>query len=987
MYRETGNVSVEQCSQFSNDLKMVDEQKLAFDQLKKNLLDGKYFRDLNNGYCAQIFVKQGEESKIVDKASLTDQRLVFPAIRKRTPGGGFSSPTKLFLKPSIPFRITLNGTTTDVATMTLFHPSPLRIENVQHDAVLTLNDVADSSANLVILIPLVGSVVPKEGGRFISKIASYIPGVLQPNPATNQYEAVDVPTGSDWNLNTLFPGSAPDPETKQTMVVSSGFFTWKAAPPVVEDGGKLIKNPSPQADILRIGWKPATNAVGPTFVMLQDPVEVNVFDLQTIRMLPMTPSQDAMPPPLLQTVTYTPKAKCGSGGILSGKKETFTSGSAVAAPNPVPKSSPADCDPFAAMQPISTITKDDIFAAVMGVMTAIAMFIGLYFALKYASDNDWGTKIQSWGRQLGKYLASAPPPGSESAPAPAPAPAPPAAPSSGPVRAAPTRKGEDFAFTNEAAIELRRRKKEEAAEMARLKKEADEAAAKAKAEEAAEMERLRKEAEENAKEAKDQEAARAELERKQEEEATRRLARPAATGPSKSVATRSGEDFAFSSPLAERQRQKRAEAAEMARLKKEADAAAEKEAARLRREAETERLRGDAAGTGLLSREELQANTERAKKEAEQLELARLRTEANDDEREAKLDAERAARIAKRKQMTPLEKAQDDLKLAKRALWGANDSLRDWETTLGMMKEYYERAKESGHADSIETAKRNLDATESQGVTARANIKQIEDEIAKLTAKIAELQAAPPAKQLKRRIIVSSDRDLTKDEKEQKKKDEEAVARVLQPQKEFESRKPAATASSSSSSAAPPPAESAKKKAEIDAKLAALQKRLDEVEERKKAAKFTLRNIVSARNKGKTLRASPPKVPGQAEREIERLDAELEKALKESEDNAKATEKEAKRNQAQADALLAMARKFSNPETEKKIEETKKKIEQAEAEVVKSKEDAEAEREKVARDLAAAQSRLRQSQAVYNRATQRRNLTTGKGRTQRNRKH
>jgi len=918
MYRESGNVSLEQCSQFVNDLKLVDENKLAFDQLKKNLIDGKYFRDLQNGYCAQLYVKPGEESKIVDKATLTNDRLITPAIRKRTPGGGYSSTTKLFLKPSIPFRITLNGTTADIATMTLFHPSPLRIENVQHDAVLTLNDVADSSANLVVLIPLVGSAIPKEGGRFISKIASYVPGVLQPNPATNQYESVDVPTGSDWNLTTLFPG-VPDPATKQTMVVNSGFFTWKASPPVVEYVKGTVKNPSPNADILQMGWKPATGVVGPTFVMLETPIEINAFDLQTIRMLPMTPSQEAMPPPLLDTVTYTAKASCGAGGLLSGKKESFT----VANPESGPKLSAADCDPFAAMQPVSTITKDDIFAAVMGVLTAIAMFVGLYYALKYASDNNWGTKIQSWGRQFGKYLATAPPPGADTAPAPAPA-----APTTGPVRAAPTRQGEDFAFTNEAAMELRRRKKAEQEEMARLKKEADEAAAKAKAEESAEMERLRKEAEANATEAKEQEAAQMELLRKQAEEAEARMSRPAETGPSKAVPTRTGEDFAFVSPLAERKRQKREEQAEMARLKKEAE---------------------EAAGTGLLSREELEANTERARKEAEEIELARLRAEANDDAREAKADEARAARIAARKQMTPLEKAQEDLKLARNSILSNRMSLNEWEGNLGTAKEYYERMKKTGSAELIASAKKSMEDTQARVDSIRDDIAKAEAEVETLRKKIDDLKAEPKA--LKRRTIVSSDRQLTTEEEP------------------------------------PTPKEDPKKKADIDAKLKALQARLVEIEERKQAAKTTVRNIISARNKARTLRVSPPKVPSQTEREIERLKTEADQLVKEAETNAGAAEADAKRNQSQANALLEMAKKYSNPEVEKKIAETKKKAEELEAEAIKSKEDAEAEREKVARDLAAAQSRLRQSQMLYNRTTQRRNLTTGKGRTQRNRKH
>lgn len=870
MYREIGNVSRDECNRFSSDLKLVNDKKLAFAQFKSNLVDGKYFEDLNNGYCAQMSIKPGEESKIVDVATMTADRLVKPVIRKITPGGGYSSTTKLFLKPSIPFRISLNGTTVDVPIMTLFHPSPLRIENVQHDAVLTLNDTANPNAGLIVLVPIVGSLKPKEGGEFFSRIASYIQGVLQPNPATSQYEAVEVPTGNDWNLTKLFPG-IPDEGTKQT-VVNAGFFTWKGMPPLVEAELGVTKNTSPNADVLRMGWKPASNVVGPTFVMLQDPVEVNVFDLQMFRRLPVTPVEEAMPVPMLETVTYTPKAKCDSGGVLTGKKEKFEN----------------KCDPFAAMEPVSTITSDTIFSVVLGIMTAVAVFIGLYFALKYASDNNWGTKLQQWGRQAGKYLASAPPPGSSSDTSPPPPPPPPAAPSGGPRRTTP-RQGEDFAFTNDAAIELRRRKKAEQEELARLKKEADAAAAKAKAEEAAEMERLRKEAEENAREAREQAAARAEMERKAAAEAESRLARP--VGPGKAAPTRQGEDFAFTNPLAERQRQKRAEQAELARLKREADEAAAK-----------------------------------AKAE-EAAELARLKKQADEAAAKAKAETERRRAEA-----------------AGTGLFGPED-LRGNQGTV--------RILQPGDPGYEETRRRELE--EQSG------------------------------KKLKRRVIKSSDRDLTAEEKEQKKKDEDMVARALQPQKDFESRKPASTASSSSSSATPPPAEDAKKKADIDKKLKALETLLRENEERKKAAQTTIRRVVDARNKAKTLRRSPPKLPSQADREIDRVKEEADKAAKDAEAAAKEMEVQAQRQQRFAAQVQEQANKFKSGELSDRVKAAMKEAEQAEADATKTREEIEAEREKVTRDLAAARSRLRASQSVYNRATQRRNLTTGQGRTRRRR--
>lgn len=943
MYREIGNVSREECSRYATDTKLVLDQKLAFEQFKKNLSDGKYFEDLGNGYCAQMFVKSGEESKLVDLTTVTKDKLVKPVIRKMTPGGGYSSTTKLFLKPSIPFRITLNGTTVDIATMTLFHPSPLRIENVQHDAVLTLNDTADSNASVVVLVPIVGSLRPKDGGEFFSRIASYIPGVLQPNPATNQYESVEVPTGNDWNLTKLFPGII-DEASKQTMV-NAGFFTWKATPPLIETNLGVTKNASPNADVLRMGWKPATGVVGPTFVMLESPVEVNTFDLQMIRRLPVTPAEEAMPAPFLNTVTYTPKAKCDSGGLLTGKKEKF-------------ETKQDSCDPFAAMQPVSTITSDTIFSVVLGIMTAIAVFIGLYFALKYASDNNWGTKIQQWGRQAGRYFANAPPPGTDAGPAPAPAPA---APSGGPRPTQP-RQGEDFAFTNDAAIELRRRRKAEQEELARLKKEADEAAAKAKADEAAEMEKLRKEADENAKEARDQEAARAEMERKAAAEAESRLARP--VGPGKAAPTRTGEDFAFTNPLAERQRQKRAEAAEMARLKKEAEEAAAKaraeeaaEMEKLRKQAEAAAVlakrREEAAGTGLLNREELQANSDRLAKEIEEAEEDRLIAEQE----------EKAAKFrARRKAMTPLQ-------LAKEERTNTNDRLRDAQVALQEAQSYAHQAQKLYDQTKTADMKETLDKSKAHVKESQSTVDDLEAKLKKLDADIEELKRKEEnPKQLKRRVILSSDRDLTAEEKAQKKKDEEMVARVFQPKKDYADRKPASSAQTPTSISAMPPAEAAKAKALHEKNLKELQEHLAELRKTRKTMNDRMRDVVTARRHAKTLRASPPKVPSQAEREIARVKSEADDAAKEAEKAAKETETQAERQQKFLAIVQDQMKKIKDESAQRRVREAEQEAKQAETEATKTKEDAEAEREKVARDLAAAQAGLKFTQRQIQKA-------------------
>jgi len=365
--------------------------------------------------------------------------------------------------------------------------------------------------------------------------------------------------------------------------------------------------------------------------------------------------------------------------------------------------------------------------------------------------------------------------------------------------------------------------------------------------------------------------------------------------------------------------------------------------------------------------------------------MDRLRAEAELNEREAKREARVAARRAARQAMSPLERAQDDLKDANATRTDLTSAVKDADSNLLTAQEYLANAKKMGNPAIIATSEKNLKEAEKHLEDARAALAKTEADREALLKRIKELEQAPPTKELKRRIIRSSDRDLTADEKEQKKKDEEMVARLFRPKKEYEDRKPAADASVSARSAASPPAEDAKKKADINAKLQALQKSLVEIRERNKTARFAMRKIVDARNKAKTLRTAPPKVPGRTQQEIDELEAELEKIFKESEENARKAETDAKRQQAQASTLLAMGKKFATPEVEKRIADTNSAIKELEADAAKTKDTAEAEREKAARDLAAAQSRLRQSQAMYNRATQRRNLTTGRGRTQRRR--
>jgi hypothetical protein len=384
LYREQGTISFEECEIFKTDGKKVNASEMAFDEFKAKLTSGKYFNELPNGFCAQMVFKPEDMAAVREPSQIPWDKVKVPSIRKLTSGGGFSSITKLFIKPAIPFTASFNGEPIQVSIMTLFHPCPIRIDNVQYDAVLTLGDVADQSTKTIVMVPLAGSLNPGKAGTFFSKIASFIPGILLPDPSTGQYEPIDIPTGKDWDISKIFPGSPSGTAT----VVDASYYVWNEVPPLELYLRNTIANPMWLPNIEQYGWRPTTNAAPRKFIMLGRPININTFDLQTIRMLPATPPEDAIPSPLLSSLVFKPNPKCDAG------KEKFTMDSEKL------------CDPFARIAEVraSKIDTDAIIAAVLGVITIIAVCLGIYFALKY-SGQPIGIKAKEWGEKLGKMLA------------------------------------------------------------------------------------------------------------------------------------------------------------------------------------------------------------------------------------------------------------------------------------------------------------------------------------------------------------------------------------------------------------------------------------------------------------------------------------------------------------------------------------------------------------------------------------------------------
>lgn len=412
IYREQGDISFNECSKLSEDMESVKKQRMTIDEFKQNARQMKYSTNLGNGYCAQLsFKNDAFDSDKVDEIVKEGNMRAF-AIRRVTEAGGYSSGTKLFIHPSIPFRIKFNGQEISVSTMTLFHPSPIRVDNIQHDAVLTLGDIASDSN--VLIIPLVGALRPRESGRFISKLASYIPATLQAQPGTGIFPRVNVPTGNDWNLSMLFPGSPDSGET----IVDVGYFVWNTVPPIEKYLKDTVQKPVtirgfPFTQTTYVyDWRSIT-PTGKRIIMLNKPIEISSFDLQSIKMLPATTTE--LPPPIMESLVYHTPTSCAAAAGGSSLKEGFViSANSLrdAALDQVPDIGGGDmptidrCDPLANIPtPPSKIDSDVLITWILGIIGAGAVFIGVYYAIKFLPQ--WAPHVKKAADKIGDFLAGA----------------------------------------------------------------------------------------------------------------------------------------------------------------------------------------------------------------------------------------------------------------------------------------------------------------------------------------------------------------------------------------------------------------------------------------------------------------------------------------------------------------------------------------------------------------------------------------------------
>lgn len=325
--REYGFVSANKCRAYASDLKRVREQKMSWQDFLNNLQAGKYLRFLDNGYCEQVELPSEEAQKVTRVEEFDEGKLRSVRIQQMS-SGGFSSDTKAKFTPSIPFKVrfTAGGSTKEITvkTMTLYHPCPLRLEGIQPDAVLSLNDPSFDTPDYVVLVPLVGRNVPGNSVEFLQKIMSQVATVSQPDPASGQYVGRDIPTGANWTLSKVF---TVQPSGDGNFDVMNGFYEWKGMPP-------LERRRRDGPGTITYSWA-ESGTPAPRYIMMDTPVVCNPGDLANVTsLLPVTPALDAIHAVLYDDNPFQRGIvhKQGPPGASCSTKETFTVNQLQSAP-------------------------------------------------------------------------------------------------------------------------------------------------------------------------------------------------------------------------------------------------------------------------------------------------------------------------------------------------------------------------------------------------------------------------------------------------------------------------------------------------------------------------------------------------------------------------------------------------------------------------------------------------------------------------------
>ena len=386
--REFGEVTEIQCKRYRTDKKKVQDKQMSFQDFIGNLKAGRYLRNLDNGYCEQVTMSEEDAKKFKTIGEFDEAKLQSVRIQKIS-SGGFSADTKAKLTPSIPFKLSFKGKEIDVRTMSVYHPCPLRIEGVQPDAVLSLNDPSfDIKSEYIILIPLTAKNASDPSIAVFDKILPQINAVMVPE-ATGQYVTRNIATGSNWSLASIF---IPSTRNSESFEVKNGYYEWKGMPAlerVRQDGNNTIS----------YSWK-ETGKPSPRYIMLDTPVAISSSSLSSItQTLPVTPTSDAIhavlynSDPLRRGIVHkqgppNPSCQRESFADMNGVKEEFCD----------------DWTAWAQNTKTTGYTTQQIFALMFNVLVFIAMAVGTYIAFA-AIARTYDKELKNMSEGLGKITA------------------------------------------------------------------------------------------------------------------------------------------------------------------------------------------------------------------------------------------------------------------------------------------------------------------------------------------------------------------------------------------------------------------------------------------------------------------------------------------------------------------------------------------------------------------------------------------------------
>lgn len=386
---------VRTCAVGPSELKRVEENKLSIGDFLGMLGKGKYqFPLANSESCGDLRIPDEEIVKIKTYADLKTAVEKARIVRIRPQNEGFSTDTKAFFKPSLPFQFSFNGSPITVSTITVYHPCPLRVQDQQADAVISLNDPSASSTQ-IILIPIIAGDTNAPSAKFFNKLMNNIGSVAIQDPLTGQFQSSDIQTGNRWGLSQLFETTKI--ENAKEVSVKNGFFAWDAMPALE----KYQSSASSQKIVY--SWRPKSNAPRPLYVMLEKPLPVGSSDLRALTSsLPVTPWEDAIHPIGLQVVyKQGPPNNCGIP-----MRESMTDFSKGIADISELSDQVDSCDPFLAnaLSTKRTYSSDKLLTLLFNVMLFIAGFVGAYIAIA-AVTRFYDVEYSEFTKSIGKVVA------------------------------------------------------------------------------------------------------------------------------------------------------------------------------------------------------------------------------------------------------------------------------------------------------------------------------------------------------------------------------------------------------------------------------------------------------------------------------------------------------------------------------------------------------------------------------------------------------